>query len=76
MSMEDKAQELELLHWELNNKPKTDEERYSPGEAGYGPEECDECENKMPPERRAWGYRVCVHCKEAQEKRDAQRARY
>lgn len=76
MSLEDKAQELELAHWEINNTPRGDSRKYQPDETGYGPEECDECGNQMPPERRAWGYTLCVHCKEAHEKRDAQRARY
>ena len=76
MSMEDQAQELELAHWQINNTPKDDGHKFSPGEAGYGPAECDECTSPMPTERREWGYTICVHCKAEQERRDAQRGRY
>lgn len=67
MSLEDKAQEIELKQWELNNKPRPAPLRYSPGDAGYGPEFCDECGSDIPRERREHGYSVCVDCKSKQE---------
>lgn len=73
MSIEDKAQEHELALWEQNNRPRNEPVRYAPADAGYGPEECEICEDTMPTERRAWGYQVCVACKSRQEARHARR---
>lgn len=33
-----------------------------------GPEECEECGELMPEVRRNYGFRICVHCAEAEEK--------
>jgi RNA polymerase-binding transcription factor DksA len=68
MSQEDRAQELELLEWERNNKVRT-QKTYSPHEAGYGPEVCDECEEPMPALRRADGRRRCTVCQTHHERR-------
>lgn len=76
MSVEDQAQELELARWEANNTPHNDGRRYKKGDAGYGPKDCDECGSKMPPQRREWGYTICVHCKEAEERRVGRLVRY
>lgn len=70
MAFEDTAQDVELKQWELNNLAHSRGPiRFSPGEPGYGPDECEECGAKMPAERRAWGFDLCVDCKSAQEKR-------
>lgn len=64
MSVEDFAQIVELQEWERNNlKPHAAQTRFEPGEFDYGPEECVECGEKMPDERRAWGFTLCVTCK-------------
>lgn len=64
MSIEDAAQRTELQQWEsLNTKRKYTQARYQPHEAGYGPEECEECGAAMPVQRREWGFKVCVTCK-------------
>lgn len=67
MSLEDKAQEHELAIWEQNNRPREAASRYAPGDPGYGPEFCAECEDDMPNERRAWGYHICTACKARKE---------
>lgn len=72
MSLEDKAQEHEAQIWEMNNRAR-EVVRYQPGDKGYGPEECDQCGADMPPERRAHGFTVCVHCKSAAEARNRRR---
>ncbi len=69
MSFEDVAQDIELREWERNNlrhsgKPT----KFEPDQPGYGPAECEECGDDMPAERRAWGYKVCVFCKQATER--------
>lgn len=68
MSLEDKAQELELAVWEHNNRPRGEDVRFGPGDAGYGPEECEECGEVMPTKRREYGFRLCTDCKSAQER--------
>lgn len=67
MSMEDIAQEVELKQWELNNASRQAPVKYAPGDAGYGPAECDECGSDMPAARRAHGFTICVACKTSQE---------
>lgn len=69
MSQEDRAQEQELMQWELNNRSRPEPVRYSPGDAGYGPEDCDGCGAEMPTVRREHGFTICVGCKSAQESR-------
>lgn len=71
MSDEDRAQELELKGWEWNNRSRDEVKKYEPGEAGYGPQECDDCGDDIPEKRRSHGYRLCVACKSDQERRDA-----
>lgn len=68
MSMEDQAQALELRQWEQLNKSRTSGQiKFSPADAGYGPEECDECGAAMPAPRREWGFSVCVTCQQQLE---------
>ncbi|WP_208446976.1 hypothetical protein [Burkholderia anthina] len=69
MSQEDRAQELEATMWAVNNRPRTAPKEIAPGEPGYGPAECDECEDAMPPERRARGKQLCTTCQSARERR-------
>jgi len=70
MSMEDVAQDVELREWERNNLARSrGPTKFQPSDAGYGPAECDECGDEMPAERRAWGFMVCVSCKQAMERR-------
>lgn len=66
MSAEDIAQEIELRQWEFNNRSRG-QVKYSVGEAGYGPEDCDECGNEMPTVRREYGFRLCVGCQSLRE---------
>lgn len=68
MSAEDIAQDIELRQWQMNNLGRGDQQtRFKPDEPGYGPDECEECGAKMPAERRAWGFELCVDCKQATE---------
>jgi len=69
MSAEDRAQELEVKVWEQNNRPRTELVKFEPGQEGYGPEECDECGADMHPVRRGYGFKVCVSCQTALERR-------
>ena len=69
MGNEDAAQRLELLEWQQNNRTRTGQYKYSPEEAGYGPEFCSTCDEDMPLVRREYGFRVCVPCKQASEGR-------
>lgn len=67
MSAEDKAQEQELMMWELNNRPKPEPARFVPQDPRYGPEYCEHCDAEMPEVRRSYGYTICVDCKSALE---------
>ena len=71
MSFEDIAQDIELKQWELINLARRPVAltKYEPEDSGYGPAECDQCGNDMPVERRAWGYDLCVPCKQLTEPR-------
>ncbi|WP_159711609.1 TraR/DksA C4-type zinc finger protein [Geminicoccus flavidas] len=69
MSFEDRAQEHEVLEWELRNAARPAKRKFAPSEPEYGPAECDDCEAEMPEPRRAYGYHHCVHCAERREKR-------
>ena len=40
--------------------------------SGIGPETCDECGEDIPDERRKHGFRLCVRCAQASERRNAQ----
>lgn len=76
MSLEDKAQEHEAKEWELRNTRRPEQPTYKPGEPGYGPEECQECDADMPAKRREYGYRLCTACAtEAERARAAGRRR-
>jgi len=69
MSIEDKAQEHEAREWALRNAPRPEQRIYEPGEPGYGPALCVDCEDDMPAVRRSYGYCLCVQCKSQQERR-------
>lgn len=74
MSLEDNAQQHELREWEYRNvhRPKL-ADGLQPGDAGYGPPECVECDDDMPAVRRSYGFRVCVPCQEHFERGGAGR---
>lgn len=76
MSDEDRAQEVELREWMMNNRSRQEPVMYEPGQPGYGPEQCDECDTIMPPVRRAHGFTLCVPCKTISEKHDSRYRRY
>lgn len=69
MSMEDEAQSCELREWEYNNRPRAAQTRFQPGEPGYGPEHCENCDTEIPDGRRQWGFQVCVTCATLTERR-------
>lgn len=75
MSAEDKAQEIELAHWEFNNRSKP-EIKFTPSQSGYGPVYCSECGDDMPTARREYGFHQCTDCKSAIEKREAYKSRH
>jgi hypothetical protein len=65
MSLEDKAQEHEAAQWaRLNSTGRAPTPEFKPGDEKYGPELCEECDEKMPPERRARGRHFCTDCTE------------
>ena len=66
MNIADNAQDHEAHEWALRNAPR-EVKQYKPGDAGYGPEECDECGDKMHPVRRGHGFRLCTSCQSARE---------
>ena len=74
MSAEDKAQELELLDWERNNKAR-EIRKYKPTEQGYGAAQCEECDDPMPTTRREDGRKYCTSCQQRQEDLDRRRLR-
>ncbi len=70
MSLEDKAQELELAMWSMRNERTVPQDKhYAPEDAGYGPAECSDCMDNMPDVRRAYGYKLCTACQEAIDKK-------
>ena len=72
MSIEDRAQEHEILIWERNNRTRPPAPTFGPGDPGYGPAECQECEDPMPDLRRQMGKLLCTGCQgrhEAQARR-------
>lgn len=74
MSLEDRAQEHEQQQWELRNvNRKHAPPPAQPGDADYGPAECEECGADMPALRRADRRRLCTGC--ASEAEQAQRRR-
>lgn len=70
MSAEDIAQDVELRAWELNNVYRRQMVEYKPGDAGYGPEECESCGESMPVRRREMGRKLCTECQSLQERKD------
>lgn len=68
MSIEDKAQQHEVLIWEQNNRAR-EVTRFQPGEKGYGPAECEDCGADMHPVRRSYGFIRCTRCASALEPR-------
>jgi hypothetical protein len=63
MSIEDIAQEREAAAWErINSTGRAAPPEFKPGDEQYGPELCEECDDKMPPERRARGRHFCTEC--------------
>lgn len=66
MNLEDRAQEHEAMMWSQINAPR-EVRQFKPGEAGYGPEECDQCGDDMHPVRRGHGFRLCTSCQSARE---------
>jgi RNA polymerase-binding transcription factor DksA len=64
MSIEDIAQQVEALDWEINNRPRTPRSLFEPDDEEYGPPECVECDIEMPDLRRAMGCELCVACTE------------
>lgn len=66
MSLEDNAQDHEAKEWAIRNQPR-EVARYAPGEAGYGPSECQECGAGMHPVRRGYGFKTCTPCQSALE---------
>ena len=73
MSLEDRAQEHEAVEWAMRNGQRAEGKTYAPGEPGYGPAECEECDEPMPTLRRANGWSLCTACKAAQERFRARR---
>lgn len=67
MSFEDKAQEHEAMEWAQINAPRPPQPTYKPGEPGYGPELCKDCDETMPDVRRAYGFLRCTACASALE---------
>ena len=68
MSVEDKAQEQELLVWQRNNVART-VTRYAPGDPGYGPADCNDCQDDMPEVRRIDGRQRCTPCQSIIERK-------
>ena len=68
MSMEDQAHEREVAEWAARNAPRTPRPTFEPGQKGYGPKYCEECESEMPELRRANGWRLCTGCQSAVER--------
>jgi hypothetical protein len=69
MSIEDRAQEHEAQIWEIHNmRRRPPAPTAGPGEPGYGPEECEDCEAEMPAVRRSYGFRLCTNCASRQER--------
>lgn len=75
MSIEDIAQDVELQQWELNQRRSDAPLKFSTEDPGYGPAECDDCGRGMPDARRAYGFRLCVHCQTVLEHEQAMRRR-
>ena len=68
MSQEDQAQEREVAEWATRNAPRPPRPHFDPGQAGYGPKFCEECESAMPDLRRENGWVLCTSCQSAVER--------
>lgn len=75
MSIEDRAQELEIREWERNNRVRPNR-TFAIGDPGYGQAACQDCEAPMPEQRRADGRSRCTPCQTAIEQRIERRARW
>ena len=68
MNIEDAAQAHEIQQWAIINRPR-DVVVHQPGDACYGPAECEKCGADMHPVRRGHGFTVCTPCASAAERR-------
>ena len=68
MSIGDRAQEHEAKEWAIINRPRK-VAKFAPGDPGYGPDECEECDDEMHPVRRTHGFKLCTSCQSAVERR-------
>lgn len=68
MADEDRAQEIELMEWERNNKPRNAPFKFDRTDPRYGPEACADCDEDMPLARREYGFCLCVECKTKAER--------
>lgn len=73
MSLEDQAQQHEAKMWEMANAPRPVKPTFKPGDALYGPEDCDGCGATMPTNRRVDGCRLCTSCQTDAERLIARR---
>lgn len=48
--------------WEMINSARRGPTTFQPGQPGYGPAACAECDEPMPSARRAYGFKTCVSC--------------
>lgn len=62
----EKIQEEEYRR--ANDRPHS-QHKFTSEEEGYGPEECEECDEPMIIARREYGFKLCVPCKELTERR-------
>lgn len=77
MSIEDIAQDREAAEWDrINSTGRQAPPEYRPGDDQYGPELCEDCDQKMPPERRARGRHFCTDCTELLQRQAAQRRQH
>lgn len=68
MSLEDRAQEHEAVEWAARNASRPAPRLFEPGQEGYGPAFCEECQSTMPALRRAHGWVLCTSCQSAVER--------
>lgn len=51
------------------NERQYSQHKFAPEDPGYGPEDCEECGEKMLAIRRGYGFKLCVPCKEPIKRR-------
>lgn len=68
MNIEDAAQAHEAQVWSIHNRAR-EVVVHQPGDADYGPAECEKCGADMHPVRRGHGFTVCTPCASAAERR-------